>query len=440
MPERREHTDVFPSPKLYLLYGSPVLLILVIALSDLISDAVGMALISHFRWLNTPIYPLFDSLLLVALLLPTLIIFVLRPIKLHLAQLKRAEEELAAERNKLRGILDGMPAGACIIDSQYRIEYLNGGLLEDFGPVEGRHCYEYFLGGGEVCPECRLQEVLQGKCSSWESRNDRNERVYEVVETPLRNSDGTVSKLTMMHDVTARREAEIELRKSRQQLRSLAVYQRRTREEERAAVSREIHDELGQILATVQLGVSALAEEYQDHCHLVAKIAGMEQLMGDAIRTVQRIATQLRPAILDELGLADAVEWLASDFCAKTGVTCTPDIFLGETELNRDVATALFRICQESLTNVIRHAEATRVSISLEERNRRIILCVADNGRGITREQLRDSQSLGLTGMRERAYQLGGRVRLRRGAKQGTIVCAHIPLTDASGGDPCHTC
>lgn len=417
--------------RLDLLYRSPALLIAILAISVSVSNTIAMTVLYQPSLSRHLVHHALDSLLLVALLFPALIILVLRPIQLHLAELTHAEEELAAERNRLRKILDAMPAGVSIIDRFYKIEYSNAALLEEFGAVEGRNCHEYFQGLQVPCPGCWIGDA--GRSTTWESMSEKAGKVYEIFETPLQNADGSLSRLAVVREVTARKVAEYELRASRQQLRSLSAHQQRTREEERTAVSREIHDELGQVLATVQLGVSSLAEKYNDHLALTGKIAGLEQLITGAIRTIQRIATELRPSILDELGLAEAIEWQATEFQKRTGIACTPDILLLEKNYSSSVATSVFRIFQEALTNVMRHSGATRVSVSLEERNRRLVLTIADNGRGISAEQVRESHSLGITGMRERAYALGGRVRFCRSPQQGTVVVARIPVASAGG-------
>jgi signal transduction histidine kinase len=419
--------------RLQFLYRCPGHIMAAVATCVFLSDTIIMIARTQSNLRDHITHHILDSVLLVAILFPVLFFLVFRPIKLHLAERGQAEENLANERNKLREILDAMPAGAYIVDRWYRLTYANMALVKELGPVHGRCCHEYFHGLPEPCSDCRIAEVLQGKSFTWETTNETNGKVYEVFETPVQNSDDTFSRLAMMRDITARKVAERELLASRQKLRSLSFHQQRTREKERAAVSREIHDELGQVLATVQLGVSSLGEHYHDHRILIDKIAGMEQLVAGAIKTVQRISTQLRPAILDELGLAEAVEWQAAEFRTRTGIACTPDILLQETSYNKDVATAVFRICQEALTNVIRHSGATRVALLLEERHSRIVLTVADNGRGISPEQLRDSQSLGITGMRERALALGGRMRICRWRHQGTVVIVHIPV-DPTGG------
>ncbi len=408
-------------------------LIAAVAISVFASEVVVMVAVQHLDLRAHPHHHILVALLLLALLFPALILLVFRPLTLQLARRRRAEEELAAERNKLKQILDAIPAGVCIINQNHGFEYVNSTLTKEFGPVRGRFCYEYFHGQPGVCPDCKLEDILEGLSTSREWLSVDTGKTFELLDTPLRNSDGSTVRLVLVRDITARKQAADELRASRKRLRSLSDHLQKAREEERTAISREIHDELGQVLATVQLGVSSLADEYRDHRRLVEKTAGMAELLRNAIKTVQKISSQLRPSILDELGLADAIEWQASEFAKLTSIRCDSNILLSETNIDKDLATAVFRICQEALTNVMRHSGATSVMVSLEERNGRLVLMVADNGRGITAAKVRDNGSLGITGMRERAYALGGRVRICRFQQWGTVVIAHIPVAQPGG-------
>lgn len=224
-------------------------------------------------------------------------------------------------------------------------------------------------------------------------------------------------------------ETEKELISSREKLRKFTAYLQQAREEERTRISREIHDELGQVLATVHMGVSLLAEEYRDHQHLTQQIGVFEEMLEDAIKTVQRIVTELRPLMLDTLGLLDALDWQIKEFQKRTGIDCNLGILLQRNDFAPDVATALFRILQETLTNIIRHSEATRVKVTLDEKRDKLILIVRDNGMGITREQNRNGRALGIMGMQERAYALGGRVKIFGVPAKGTVVIAHIPVS-----------
>jgi signal transduction histidine kinase len=154
----------------------------------------------------------------------------------------------------------------------------------------------------------------------------------------------------------------------------------------------------------------------------------MSNLADATIETVRRISTELRPGLLDDLGLAAAIEWQAADFQNRSGILCTATLPSGEVELERDLATALFRILQETLTNVARHAGATQVAIRLEGGDERIVLSVADNGRGITKRQSADEGAFGIIGMRERAHLWGGELRIAGRPGEGTTVTVSIPL------------
>lgn len=218
-------------------------------------------------------------------------------------------------------------------------------------------------------------------------------------------------------------------------LRHLSAQLQEARDEERSEIGREIHDELGQVLATVQMGVSSLAEEYADHQHLTKKINEMECLLSRAIRTVQRISAQLRPAVLDILGLAAAIDWQSMNFQKTSGISCQHQIRISPGYIDPKVKIAIFRILQEGLTNVIRHADASQVKITLRQREKWFVLSVQDNGQGVAVEPKDSVYSIGIRGMQERAFALGGRVKIISKAKQGTAVIARIPLS-TSGDIP----
>ena len=157
------------------------------------------------------------------------------------------------------------------------------------------------------------------------------------------------------------------------------------------------------------------------------KIADMTELINGTVHSVRRISSELRPGLLDDLGLAAAIEWQAHDFAGRSGITCEVTVPANGVDLNRETSTAVFRIFQETLTNVARHANATKVKVSLSQEGRRLILEIKDNGRGITANALADRNSLGLLGMRERAALFGGEVNLVGVAGQGTTVAVTIP-------------
>lgn len=225
-----------------------------------------------------------------------------------------------------------------------------------------------------------------------------------------------------------RERAEEEQRRSFEQLRVLAARIQTTREEERARVAREIHDELGQALTAIKIDLTAL---------LPTAVAGpgpgwqrgqaIFRLLDEAIHSVQRIATDLRPGVLDDLGLVAAVEWLVEEFQGRTGVEGHVNLPNADLAVDAERATALFRILQEALTNVARHARATRVTVRLTEEDGDLRLEVRDNGGGIAQERLAAGRSLGVLGMRERAMMLGGEFSIGGTPENGTTVTVRIP-------------
>ncbi|HEX3989485.1 MAG TPA: histidine kinase [Verrucomicrobiae bacterium] len=226
-----------------------------------------------------------------------------------------------------------------------------------------------------------------------------------------------------------RRLAEVQLRESHQQLRALSVYLQHVREEERTRIAREVHDELGQALTGCKLDVSWIAHRLsRNQKELLQKAESLSANIDSTIQTVRRISTELRPGILDYLGLAAALEWQAQEFQSRTGIRCHVTTQLRGPPLDPELTTTFFRIFQETLTNVIRHAEATDVDVELKEEAARIILEVKDNGRGISRDEISNPRSMGLLGMRERAALLGGNFRIQRLRDgKGTSACVAIP-------------
>lgn len=227
-----------------------------------------------------------------------------------------------------------------------------------------------------------------------------------------------------------RRHAQEKLRESHEQLRALSVYLQSVREEERTRIAREVHDELGQALTSCKLDLSWIAGKLpRDQKPLLAKTRELTAHIDSTIQMVRRIATELRPGVLDHLGLAAALEWQANEFQTRTGIRCDVRVSLRERGLSAELNTTFFRIFQETLTNIIRHAGATRVGVELREAAGRIILEVNDNGRGISDEEISNTQSMGLLGMRERATLMGGTFEIGPGPRgKGTKVVATIPL------------
>ena len=241
--------------------------------------------------------------------------------------------------------------------------------------------------------------------------------------------------ITYIRDITKRKQAEEELKQSREQLRALAVYLESVREEERTTIARNIHDELGQALTALNMDLSWMRNRLPKSKPLAPlrdKASAMAGLITHTIESVRRIATELRPGVLDQLGLVAAMEWQASVFQKRYGIACRLVLPAGEIELNAQRSTALFRMLQEALTNVVRHAGATSVTITLDKTEAEVRLTVEDDGKGLSEESLAAPLSLGIAGMRERALALGGAVRIQGIPDSGTTVAVSLPLSGGS--------
>ena len=229
----------------------------------------------------------------------------------------------------------------------------------------------------------------------------------------------------MKQESGKRKRAEEELKNALKNIRNLTAKMELIREEERTQMARQIHDELGQLLTGFKLDLSWLAKNQKA---ILEKSKSMLKLSDTTLESVQRISSELRPGLLDELGLTKAIDWQAQDFQSRCGVECDVHLDFDDHNLDRNLATAVFRIVQEALTNIARHSHATRVSIKLQGEKGDLLLTVADNGRGIESEDIDSAKSLGLVGMRERAQAFGGKVEITGVRGKGTTVMARFPV------------
>lgn len=236
-------------------------------------------------------------------------------------------------------------------------------------------------------------------------------------------------RFSVEEDLVRQRE---ELVRMNEQLRNLSAHIDAVREGERTSIAREIHDELGQVLTAIKMDVSWISKRLSNtRKDLVDKAKETLQIIDRAIQSVKRISAELRPGVLDDIGLSAAIDWACNDFAARTGIKCTVSIRPESLTVDRMRSTALFRILQESLTNIMRHARASRVAVSLEQKSRTILLTVKDNGRGITEEDIRGPHAFGLIGMRERVQFLGGKVSVTGVQNRGTTIAVAVPIDPA---------
>jgi two-component system sensor histidine kinase UhpB len=251
-----------------------------------------------------------------------------------------------------------------------------------------------------------------------------------VAREPNKRPSRIVGAIT---DITAHRKDQEEAIRSKEQLRALAGWLRAMREEDRTRIAREIHDELGQMLTGLMLDLAwlgkriAKVEDTQLQFEMSNKLVDIKALTGTMIHTVREIVSDMRPQALDNLGLGPAINFEADRFQQRTGIACITDVPLDTMDLPPEVATGLFRIVQEALTNVARHAQATYVNIRLTRQEEGIVLTVRDNGRGITQDEIDDVRSLGLFGMRERAIQMSASFTVDGQPGRGTTVTVRLP-------------
>ncbi len=255
---------------------------------------------------------------------------------------------------------------------------------------------------------------------------------------PIRGSDELSHLARVFNDMAAalelrevrEQQAKEALERSRKQLRDLASYLQDIREQERTRIAREIHDDFGQSLTILKMDLSWLKKHIvQDHPPVQNKIDSMFKVIDASLQTLHAVSSELRPVILDDFGLESAIEWQAEEFQNRTGVRCRVNSSVADLDLTKEQSTAVFRIFQETLTNIMRHSGASEVDVRLEMNEDTLILEVADNGRGITEAEIGNSQSFGLLGIRERLYPWNGQVDFVGHPNKGTRVIVHVPIS-----------
>jgi signal transduction histidine kinase len=233
--------------------------------------------------------------------------------------------------------------------------------------------------------------------------------------------------LENLHEVE--QQAAEKIRQSREQLRHLANHLQRVREEERTRIARELHDQFGQTLSVLKMDLAWLAKHLPGpNPSLQAKLDAMGSVIDATLQVLHRVCTELRPVILDDFGLAAAIQWQTEDFQGRTGIVCSVILDTEADKLTQDESTALFRIFQETLTNTLRHASATEIGVRLWEEENQLMLEIADNGKGIARTEISSPTSLGLIGMRERVYGINGSIQFTGIQDKGTRVTVAVPL------------
>ena len=331
-----------------------------------------------------------------------------------------------------RMFVERMNEGAAVLSGDHTVLHCNGRFARFLGAelqsVIGSSMLDLVFPDDHPKLHALLRRAAERNCRG-EIRLQSRRGVLLSVHLSLNplQLESTRAVCLIASDLSEMKRAEEELRASGEQLRNLAAHLLSVREEERARISREVHDELGQSLTAVKMDLAWLAGRVpRTNGAMLKRIRSTLRLADSIIQTIRRISTELRPAVLD-LGLAEAVEWQVQEFQARSGLQCKVRLLTREVVAS-NASTAMFRICQETLTNVARHAKATRVEVVLQKQRDRLVLLIRDNGRGFDQTDPSVAKSLGLLGMRERAAILGGRVNISSAPGKGTTVTAWIPL------------
>ncbi len=359
---------------------------------------------------------------------------------------KRAEQALRQSEERYRALYEDNPSMYFTVDAEGSVLSVNRYGAEHLGyrvkELVGKPVLNIFHEEDKSAVAVRFQACLRepDKVSEWEFRKlTRNGALMWVKEyvRVVNGADGRPVVLIVCDDITERKQAEQEicklnsvLQESNEQMRRLATHIQDAREQERKRIALEIHDELGQQLTNFKFELKrcaiGLGKLYPE---VVDKIEALSALVGEMMKTVRRIATELRPGVLDTLGLVAAIEWQLQEFERNTGISTRFGNPGEDVSIDDERATAVFRIFQEALTNVARHSEATEVEVALDCRDNLLRLEVRDNGIGVTERQLRHSRSLGVLGMRERAKIFGGMLSIQGVEGAGTTAMLEMPLS-----------
>ena len=350
---------------------------------------------------------------------------------------KRVEEAIRESEKKYRALIENTGTGFVILDEKGRVMDANPKYVH----LTGHHRLKEIIGRGveewteenerdknlAAVRECFRRGFIRGLEITY--RDPRGQMTPVEIDATIVNSTKGPRIFSLVRDITQRKATELALEASRRQLRDLSEHLQTLLEKEKKEISRRIHDDLGQQLTALKMDVFWLNRRLSpDQPALSEKIKSMTRLIDDTIHTIQKISTELRPPLLEHLGLIATLEWQLKDFQNRTGLKGSLIISPRQLTLDQEDSTLIFRLIQEMLTNIIRHAQAQAVRICLKKMENKVKLTVSDNGLGITADRINDPRSLGLIGLRERVYARSGTIQIRGFPHRGTKITVEIPL------------
>lgn len=344
------------------------------------------------------------------------------------------------ENRRLAAVLENTSDFVTLADLEFKTIYVNKAARKirqndesedlpqkgflDYLPEEGR---AYFT--ENIFPVAFVQGIWRGE-AVWIGKDQKEIPVSQVmlIEKPWNGTSGFIASIA--RDISESKEKESEIKKMNEQLRALAASLQNIREEERLNMAREIHDDLGQQLTAIKIDVFWIAKKVQGDDEVSKRLNGIISLINETVKSVRKISTQLRPGILDDLGLIEALKWQAEEFKKRYEIAvdfvCNTDFLV----LEQPMATGLFRIFQEALTNIARHANATLVKISLKIIDKELVLRIQDNGRGFEMYEVQAQKTLGLFGMKERTLMMGGQLEINSAPGKGAMLVISAPINN----------
>lgn len=351
---------------------------------------------------------------------------------------RRIEKSLNKYEKNFRELVNLLPQTIYEMDKNGKFRFTNQVGFETFGYNQqdidtGVNFSQLFIPEEREKLNRNIQKIYNGSDLEGHEytalRKDGTTFQALIYSSPIFYDNKPVGLRGVVIDITDRKKVEQDLKDSRDQFRNLSAHLQSVREEERSYIAREIHDELGQALTALKMDLIWINKRLTTaQSEIAEKISTMFDLIDKTIQTIRRISTDLRPGLLDDLGLTAALEWYCEDFQNRTGINCNLHLRPAEIAIDQKRSIAIFRILQETLTNVARHAHASEVKVNLGIKDHALEMKIVDNGIGITDEQVNDPQNLGLVGLRERVYPWNGHIAIKGRPQKGTTVLVFIPL------------